>query len=218
MPFLLDRVGRRWSTPGSSRPGRSTATSNGSAARHASPRSSARSSGRSSSRCALAWPREGLLTEPGLLGKLGAAPRSSQAAGLRLRCDRRGAGPRRRRAALPRRARRRRGPTASSSPATWASGSSRLPFSWLSLGVDVRGRSHRLRVNYRTSHQIRRQADRLLPIELADVDGNSEERRGTVSVFNGPEPVVQGARVDRGGKRRDRRVAWCTDSGRLRSA
>ena len=28
------------------------------------------------------------------------------------------------------------------------------PFSWLALGVDVRGRSRNLRVNYRTSHQI----------------------------------------------------------------
>jgi mRNA-degrading endonuclease RelE of RelBE toxin-antitoxin system len=65
------------------------------------------------------------------------------------------------------------------------------PFSWLSLGVDVRGRSQALRINYRTSHQIRRQADRLLPAELADVDGNAEERRGTISVFNGPEPAVR---------------------------
>jgi superfamily I DNA/RNA helicase len=65
------------------------------------------------------------------------------------------------------------------------------PFSWLSLGVDVRGRSHTLRINYRTSHQIRRQADRLLPPELADVDGTSENRRGTISVFNGPEPEVR---------------------------
>ena len=64
------------------------------------------------------------------------------------------------------------------------------PFSWRSLGVDVRGRSRTLRINYRTSHQIRRQADRLLPGEVADVDGNVEDRRGTVSVFNGPEPVV----------------------------
>ena len=37
------------------------------------------------------------------------------------------------------------------------------PFSWKSLGIDVRGRSHTLRINYRTSHQIRAQADRLLP-------------------------------------------------------
>ena len=36
------------------------------------------------------------------------------------------------------------------------------PFSWKALGVDVRGRSRTLRVNYRTSHQIRTQADRLL--------------------------------------------------------
>ena len=65
------------------------------------------------------------------------------------------------------------------------------PFSWRSLGVDVRGRSRILRVNYRTSHQIRRQADRLLPGALADVDGVTEHRGGTVSVFNGPEPLVR---------------------------
>jgi hypothetical protein len=65
------------------------------------------------------------------------------------------------------------------------------PFSWRSLGVDVRGRSYTLRINYRTSHQIRAQADRLLPPSLADVDGNAEDRRGTVSVFNGPAPTIQ---------------------------
>lgn len=36
----------------------------------------------------------------------------------------------------------------------------RQPFSWRALGIDVRGRSHPLRINHRTSHQIRRQADR----------------------------------------------------------
>jgi len=65
------------------------------------------------------------------------------------------------------------------------------PFSWKSLGVDIRGRSRTLGINYRTSHQIRRQADRLLPPELSDVDGNTEERRGTISVFNGPEPLIE---------------------------
>jgi hypothetical protein len=65
------------------------------------------------------------------------------------------------------------------------------PFSWKALGVDVRGRSRTLRVNYRTSHQIRTHADRLLGAQLVDVDGNVEERRGTVSVFNGPDPVIQ---------------------------
>lgn len=65
------------------------------------------------------------------------------------------------------------------------------PFSWRSIGVDIRGRSYTLRINYRTSHQIRRQADRLLPTELADVDGNLESRKGTVSAFNGPEPSIR---------------------------
>ena len=65
------------------------------------------------------------------------------------------------------------------------------PFSWRALGVDVRGRSHTLRINYRTSHQIRRQADRLLPPELADGDGNAEQRGATVSVFNGPVPELR---------------------------
>ena len=65
------------------------------------------------------------------------------------------------------------------------------PFSWRALGVDVRGRSHTLRINYRTSHQIRRQADRLLPSELTDVDGIADRRDGTVSVFNGPDPHIR---------------------------
>src|SRR4029079_7990795 len=65
------------------------------------------------------------------------------------------------------------------------------PFSWKSLGVDIRGRSRTLRINYRTSHPIRAQADRLLGPEVSDVDGNIESRRGTMSVFNGAEPVIQ---------------------------
>ena len=65
-----------------------------------------------------------------------------------------------------------------------------LPFSWKALGVDVRGRSTTLKINYRTSHQIRGQADRLLGLEVSDVDGNKEERKGTISLFNGPAPLV----------------------------
>jgi mRNA-degrading endonuclease RelE of RelBE toxin-antitoxin system len=64
------------------------------------------------------------------------------------------------------------------------------PFSWKALGVDIRGRSRTLRINYRTSHQIRIQADRLLGPEISDVDGNKEERKGTISVFNGPQPTI----------------------------
>ena len=69
----------------------------------------------------------------------------------------------------------------------------RQPFSWKALGVDVRGRSRTLRVNYRTSHQIRMQADRLLGPAISDVDGNVEERTGTVSVFNGVPPRIETA-------------------------
>ena len=65
------------------------------------------------------------------------------------------------------------------------------PFSWKSLGVDIRGRSRTLRINYRTSHQIRSQSDRLLGPVVADVDGNSESRNDTVSVFNGPPPTIR---------------------------
>jgi superfamily I DNA/RNA helicase len=65
------------------------------------------------------------------------------------------------------------------------------PFSWTILGVDVRGRASVLKVNYRTSHQIRQAADRLLPKVVRDVDGVEEERFGTVSVFNGPEPLIK---------------------------
>lgn len=64
------------------------------------------------------------------------------------------------------------------------------PFSWMALGVDIRGRSRTLKVNYRTSHQIRLAADRLLPGVVQDVDGNEQDRRGTVSVFNGPDPEI----------------------------
>jgi len=65
------------------------------------------------------------------------------------------------------------------------------PFSWASLGVDVRGRSRSLKVCYRTSQQIRRAADRLLPPVLRDMDGMEDERKGITSVFDGPQPEVR---------------------------
>jgi superfamily I DNA/RNA helicase len=65
------------------------------------------------------------------------------------------------------------------------------PFSWKSLGVDIRGRARTLHINYRTSHQIRKQSDQLLAPEIIDVDGNEEQRQGTISVFDGPPPSVK---------------------------
>jgi mRNA-degrading endonuclease RelE of RelBE toxin-antitoxin system len=90
------------------------------------------------------------------------------------------------------------------------------PFSWKGLGVDIRGRSRTLRVNYRTSHQIRTQADRLLGPVVTDVDGNSEDRSDTVSVFNGPPPVIstfkdEGAEIAAVGKW----IAECAEAGTL---
>jgi superfamily I DNA/RNA helicase len=93
------------------------------------------------------------------------------------------------------------------------------PFSWRSLGVDVRGRATTLKVNYRTSHQIRTQADRLLGEEVADVDGNVEVRRGTVSVVQGVPPVI--LRCSTSEDECDRVAAWlrgCLDAGVTPSA
>ncbi len=62
------------------------------------------------------------------------------------------------------------------------------PFSWKALGINIRGRSRALKINYRTSHQIRRHADRLLPTVLSDIDGNTEDRSGAISIFDGTPP------------------------------
>ena len=64
------------------------------------------------------------------------------------------------------------------------------PFSWRAMGVDLRGRSSTLKVNYRTSRQIRESADRLLPPEVRDADGLEDDRRGAMSVFEGPPPAI----------------------------
>lgn len=83
------------------------------------------------------------------------------------------------------------------------------PFSWKALGVDIRGRSKTLRINYRTSHQIRTQADKLLDPEISDVDGIIEKRRGTISVFNGPNPTIQSFSTQ--GKEIEAVSLWLTD-------
>jgi hypothetical protein len=61
--------------------------------------------------------------------------------------------------------------------------------SFSASGLEVRGRSAILRLNYRTTEQIRRYADALLPGVLTNSDGESEER-STVSLLTGPRPQV----------------------------
>lgn len=65
----------------------------------------------------------------------------------------------------------------------------RVPFSWSSLGIDIRGRSSRLRVNYRTTSQIKSFSERVLPVGTADE--GSEGTRDVISLMSGPEPEIQ---------------------------
>ncbi len=65
-------------------------------------------------------------------------------------------------------------------------------FSLRALGIEVRGRSRKLLVNYRTSEQIRRFADRVLGEDADDLDEGAEKRSGTRNLFGGPEPELHG--------------------------
>lgn len=65
----------------------------------------------------------------------------------------------------------------------------RYPWSWSEIGLDVRGRSRRLGVNYRTSAEIRRAADALLPAAEA-AGGGEAEPRAALSRFRGPPPRI----------------------------
>jgi hypothetical protein len=64
------------------------------------------------------------------------------------------------------------------------------PFSWKALGIDLRGRTKTLRVNYRTSQQIRKTADRLLETSIVDADGERVDRSKTISAFGGAAPTI----------------------------
>jgi hypothetical protein len=62
-----------------------------------------------------------------------------------------------------------------------------------SLGVNVRGRSYRLRLNYRTTHEILKRALDLLAGEVFDdLDSGDDTLRGYRSQFHGPPPRLQG--------------------------
>jgi superfamily I DNA/RNA helicase len=68
----------------------------------------------------------------------------------------------------------------------------RWPFSWTAAGIDVRGRCLRLKVNYRTSAEIRLFSDHLLKARITDVDDEIEDRK-TLSLLHGPPPDIKSA-------------------------
>jgi len=65
-------------------------------------------------------------------------------------------------------------------------------FSWKAAGLEVRGRATRLTVNYRTTEQIRRFADALLPAALDEEGNGKPEPRASISLLKGPSPEVDG--------------------------
>ncbi|MCP3894991.1 MAG: ATP-dependent helicase, partial [Bacteroides sp.] len=67
----------------------------------------------------------------------------------------------------------------------------RTKFPMSRAGIDIRGRSRRLKINYRTSEQIRKYAQAILQgVEIDNLDGEIVEVAGDHSVFKGPEPDI----------------------------
>jgi superfamily I DNA/RNA helicase len=65
-------------------------------------------------------------------------------------------------------------------------------FSLRSMGIETRGRSHRLNINYRTTHDIERAAARLRATDVDDLEGEVERESATQSLLRGPPPVLHG--------------------------
>lgn len=65
----------------------------------------------------------------------------------------------------------------------------KVPLSF--AGINVKGRSKQLKVNYRTSQQIRRFAQSiLLGVQIDDLDDGQSTTVGDISAFTGPEPDI----------------------------
>ena len=58
------------------------------------------------------------------------------------------------------------------------------------FGIETRGRSRRLSVNYRTSRQILRWSLRVVDPETDDLDGAIDTLAGSRSLFDGPDPTL----------------------------
>lgn len=66
----------------------------------------------------------------------------------------------------------------------------RLNFS--SAGIDIRGRSRRLKVNYRTTEEIKKVAVSVIKgIDFDDMDGGEESQNGYVSLMHGETPMYK---------------------------
>lgn len=66
------------------------------------------------------------------------------------------------------------------------------PVTLSSCGIQVRGRSRKLRINYRTTEEIRNWAVALLHDQtIDDLDGGVDDQRGYTSLLHGEAPIVQ---------------------------
>lgn len=66
-----------------------------------------------------------------------------------------------------------------------------VPVPMSRAGIDVRGRSRRLKLNYRTSEEIRDWAHGVLQgMSIDDLDGEDVATQGDRSVFHGPKPQL----------------------------
>lgn len=74
-------------------------------------------------------------------------------------------------------------------------------------GIDIRGRSRRLKINYRTSEQIRQYAQSILSgVSIDDLDGGEVSTVGDHSLYKGAEPTV--VRCESEAKEADAIVQW----------
>ena len=135
------------------------------------------------------------VTWASVFGRLTDSLRAGRQAALRFCCYRRGAGSRRRRSRASSRRWARRDAERLFFAGDLGQRIFQQPFSWKALGIDVRGRSFTLRINYRTSHQIRSHADRLLPTTIGDVDGNAEVAAGRFPSSTVPRPRSRSVRM-----------------------
>ncbi|MBD2247519.1 UvrD-helicase domain-containing protein [Nostoc sp. FACHB-888] len=60
-------------------------------------------------------------------------------------------------------------------------------------GIDIRGRSHKLRINYRTTDETRKWATKVLDgVTVDDLDGDKDDLKGYRSLLHGDKPIVKG--------------------------